>query len=103
MAFVANATAAIDAKSSYKTIIVICVIMSFLSIVVVGARLYLRRKSHCLEADNCMSFSSLLFAVAYSSLCIIRTYGLGLPLSLRLPENLIIYTRVNFAGRPIYQ
>lgn len=30
-------------------------------------------------------------------------YGLGLPLSLRPPENLIMYTRVNFAGRPIYQ
>lgn len=73
MVFVANATAEVDAKSSYKTIIVICVIMSIFSMIVVGARLHLRRRSHCLAADDWMSFSSLLFAVTYSSLCIIRT------------------------------
>ncbi|KAM3547538.1 hypothetical protein ARSEF4850_009959 [Beauveria asiatica] len=84
--------AQIDAKSSYKTIIVTCVIMSIVSIVVVGARLYLRRRSHCLEAYNCMSFSSLLFAAAYSSLCIIRTC----PAKSCAPQS-------TFAGRPIYQ
>lgn len=30
-------------------------------------------------------------------------YGLGLPVLDRPRENLIIYTRVNFSGRPIYQ
>lgn len=30
-------------------------------------------------------------------------YGLGLPVSLRPAQNLVVYTRVNFAGRPIYQ
>lgn len=30
-------------------------------------------------------------------------YGLGLPLALRPKESLVIYTKVNFAGRPIYQ
>ena len=30
-------------------------------------------------------------------------FGLGLPLALRPKENIIPYTRVNFAGRPIYQ
>jgi hypothetical protein len=30
-------------------------------------------------------------------------YGLGLPLKLRPPQDKIAYTRVNFAGRPIYQ
>lgn len=30
-------------------------------------------------------------------------YGLGLPLSLRPKRNLITYTRVNYAGRPVYQ
>ncbi|XWW94465.1 hypothetical protein V2A60_008764 [Cordyceps javanica] len=103
MVFVVNATEETDAKSSYRTIIVICVVTSIFSTVVVGARLQLRRRSHSLAADDWMSFSSLLFAVTYSSLCIIRTYGLGLPLSLRPPQNLLMYTRVNFAGRPIYQ
>jgi hypothetical protein len=30
-------------------------------------------------------------------------FGLGLPLALRPKENLIPYTRTNYAGRPIYQ
>lgn len=30
-------------------------------------------------------------------------YGLGLPVRTRPEENLVPYTRVNFAGRPIYQ
>lgn len=36
--------------------------------------------------------------------CAVETkYGLGLPVSLRPPQELVLYTRVNFAGRPIYQ
>lgn len=30
-------------------------------------------------------------------------YGLGLPVGSRPPENLDIYTKVNYAGRPFYQ
>lgn len=30
-------------------------------------------------------------------------YGLGLPLALRPKDDLVSYTRVNFAGRPFYQ
>jgi hypothetical protein len=38
------------------------------------------------------------------SICLLETkYGLGLPLKLRPEANLVTYTRVNFAGRPIYQ
>ncbi|KAM3477664.1 hypothetical protein MY8738_006315 [Beauveria namnaoensis] len=90
MAFVANATAEINAQSQYKIIITICLVMTSLS-VVIGTR--------------------LVFAGVYSVLCIIRTYhsitetkyGLGLPLALRPPQNIVTYLEVNYAGRPIYQ
>lgn len=35
--------------------------------------------------------------------CLETRYGLGLPLKLRPEANLITYTEVNYAGRPIYQ
>lgn len=73
MVFVAHASADVDAKSSYKAIIATCVVLSCASTAVVGVRLYLRRRSRCVAADDWMSFASLLFAVAYSILCIIRT------------------------------
>lgn len=51
-----------------------------------------------------MSALSMVFALAYSILCIVQTkYGLGLPIKLRPPPNVGPYSRVNFAGRPIYQ
>ncbi|KAM3446804.1 hypothetical protein NHJ6243_010207, partial [Beauveria neobassiana] len=58
-----------------------------------------------------MALLGLVFAGVYSVLCIIRTYhsitetkyGLGLPLALRPPQNIVTYLEVNYAGRPIYQ
>ncbi|KAM3555183.1 hypothetical protein MY1884_005717 [Beauveria asiatica] len=55
-----------------------------------------------------MALLGLVFAGVYSVLCIIRTYhktkyGLGLPLALRPPQNVVTYLEVNYAGRPIYQ
>ncbi|KAJ2981130.1 hypothetical protein NQ176_g2210 [Zarea fungicola] len=85
MAFVANATADIDAQSQYKTIITICIVMSTLSLFIVGARLGIRTMHSSTATDDWMSLLSLLFAIAYSAL------------------NLITYTRVNYAGRPVYQ
>ncbi|KAJ2979912.1 hypothetical protein NQ176_g2965 [Zarea fungicola] len=104
MVYVAHGSPEIDALSQYKTIIAICVVMSGLAIIIVGSRLYIRKTNNRIAADDWMSLLALIFAIAYSVLCIVQTkYGLGLPVAKRPPQNLIPYTRVNYAGRPIYQ
>ena len=51
-----------------------------------------------------MAALSMVFAFAYSALCIAQTrYSLGLPLATCPRENLITYIELNFAGRPIDQ
>ncbi|AEO69710.1 cbe84c1b-8afc-430f-a1ad-a8243fd95804 [Thermothielavioides terrestris] len=104
MGWVDNATPEIDAQSDWRTIVAICSVISAFSIAVVSTRLWIRHKNHGLAADDWMATLSMVFALAYSILCIVQTkYGLGLPLNLRPAANLIPYTRVNYAGRPIYQ
>ncbi|GJN71935.1 hypothetical protein PLICBS_006006 [Purpureocillium lilacinum] len=104
MGWVDNATPEVESLSQYPTIIAICVVLSILSITVVGARLWVRATARGLASDDWMAALSMVFALIYSILCIIQTkYGLGLPVKARPKANLIPYTRVNFAGRPIYQ
>ncbi|KAK3301753.1 uncharacterized protein B0T15DRAFT_544519 [Chaetomium strumarium] len=104
MVWVDNATPEVDAESQWRMIITICTVLSALSIAVVSMRLWIRHKNHGLASDDWMAAIAMVFALIYSILCIVQTkYGLGLPLSLRPPENLIPYTRTNYAGRPIYQ
>ncbi|KAF7555551.1 hypothetical protein G7Z17_g2066 [Cylindrodendrum hubeiense] len=104
MGWVLNATSEVNAQSQYPTIITICTLLSILSSAVVLARLYVRFRARGLAYDDSMSALSMVFAILYSALCIAQTrYGLGLSLALRPDANLLQYTRVNFAGRPIYQ
>ncbi|KAG9258351.1 uncharacterized protein F5Z01DRAFT_194163 [Emericellopsis atlantica] len=104
MGWVMNASAEVDAQSEYPKIIAITVLFSVVSAAGVIWRLFIRRKSRGLAHDDYMAALSMVFAFAYSALCIAQTrYGLGLPLAARPQENLITYTKLNFAGRPIYQ
>lgn len=104
MVWVANATPEVDAQSQWVTIMVVCLVLSVLSIATVCARLWVRGKGRGLGGDDYMSALSMVFALAYSILCIVQTkFGLGLPLKLRPKEDVGPYSRVNFAGRPIYQ
>lgn len=126
MVWVDNATPEVDAISEWRTIVAICTVLSAFSMGIVCARVWIRNKNHGLAADDWMSILSMVFALIYSILCIVRTctlltgilfgfisnigccssetkYGLGLPLLLRPKANLIPYTRSNYAGRPIYQ
>lgn len=104
MVWVDNATAEVDAISEWRTIVAICSVLSAFSIAIVMTRVWIRHKNHGLAADDWMAMLSMVFALIYSILCIVQTkYGLGLPLKLRPKENLIPYTRSNYAGRPIYQ
>ncbi|KAI8270039.1 Satratoxin biosynthesis SC1 cluster protein 4 [Colletotrichum sp. SAR11_239] len=104
MGWVLNATPEVEAISQWPTIIAICTVLSVLSVLIVGSRLYIRHTARGLASDDWMSLLSVVFALAYSGLTIGQTrYGLGLPIKLRPKANLIQYTRINFAGRPIYQ
>ncbi|KAI5467652.1 hypothetical protein BGZ63DRAFT_32648 [Mariannaea sp. PMI_226] len=104
MGWVLNTTEEVNAKSQYPLIISVCVVLSVLSITVVSTRLWVRYNARGLRSDDWWSALSMVFAIIYSALCIAQTrYGLGLPLLLRPKENLVVYTRVNYAGRPFYQ
>ncbi|KAL0932841.1 uncharacterized protein CTRU02_211804 [Colletotrichum truncatum] len=104
MGWVLNATSEVDAISQWPTIIAICTVLSVLSIAVVGSRLWIRNNARGLAPDDWVSVLSQVFALIYSGLTIGQTrYGLGLPIALRPKANLIKYTRINFAGRPVYQ
>lgn len=104
MGWVANATPNVEAESQWATILSVCVVLSVLSVATVCSRLWIRGNARGLAADDYMSALSMVFALAYSILCIAQTkYGLGLPVKLRPAKNIGPYSRVNFAGRPIYQ
>ncbi|KAK4039471.1 hypothetical protein C8A01DRAFT_36509 [Parachaetomium inaequale] len=104
MGWVDNASPEVDALSEWPKIIAICTVLSVFSIATVCTRLWIRHKNHGLAADDWMAILSMVFALIYSIMCIAQTkFGLGLPLAERPKANLIPYTRVNYAGRPIYQ
>ncbi|RBR26805.1 uncharacterized protein FIESC28_00386 [Fusarium coffeatum] len=104
MGWVLNASPEVDASSQYPTIIAITIVLTILSLSIVTTRLYIRWKARGMAGDDWMSGLSMLFALIYSCICIAQTrYGLGLPIPDRPKENLIPYTRINFAGRPFYQ
>ncbi|KAJ4138451.1 hypothetical protein NW768_002285 [Fusarium equiseti] len=104
MGWVLNASPEVDRSSQYPMIIAITIVLTILSLSIVTARLYIRWKARGMAGDDWMSGLSMLFALIYSCICIAQTrYGLGLPIPDRPKENLIPYTRINFAGRPFYQ
>ncbi|GKU04574.1 integral membrane protein [Fusarium langsethiae] len=104
MGWVLNASPEVERSSEYPKIIGITAVLTVLALSVVTARLYIRWKARGMAGDDWMSALSMVFALIYSCICIAQTrYGLGLPIPDRPKENLIPYTRINFAGRPFYQ
>ncbi|KAL2155728.1 hypothetical protein VTH82DRAFT_470 [Thermothelomyces myriococcoides] len=104
MGWVENATPEVNAISEWPKIMTICIVFSVVSTAIVCARIWIRFTNHGLAADDYMAVLSMVFAIAYAVMCIVQTkYGLGLPLALRPKESLVLYTRTNYAGRPIYQ
>ncbi|KAG8361304.1 hypothetical protein FVEN_g1074 [Fusarium venenatum] len=104
MGWVLNASPQVEQISEYPKIIGITVTLTVLALAIVTARLYIRWKARGMAGDDWMSALSMVFALVYSCICIAQTrYGLGLPIPDRPKENLVPYTRINFAGRPFYQ
>lgn len=72
MTWVQNATPEVDAQSEYPTIIAVCSVLSILSIATVSTRLWIRFSGYGLWADDWFSALSMIFALIYSILCIVR-------------------------------
>ncbi len=72
MVWVDNATPEVDARSEWRTIVTICTVLSAFSIAIVCSRLWIRQKNHGLAADDWMAALSMVFALIYSILCIVR-------------------------------
>jgi hypothetical protein len=72
MVWVENASPQVDAQSQYLSVIIICVVLSILSITVVSTRLCIRFRAHRLGADDYIAGLSMIFALVYSILCIVR-------------------------------
>lgn len=79
MTWVANASPELDAQSQWRTVVAVCVILSFVAGVIVGMRLWIRARTRGMAADDWMASLSLLFAVLYSIICIIRECGQSIP------------------------
>lgn len=72
MPWVANATPEVDAASQWRTIISVCTVLGVLAIIIAGMRVYVRAKARGMEADDWMATLSLVFAILYSIICIVR-------------------------------
>jgi hypothetical protein len=72
MGWVVNATEEVDRQSQYPVIVAVCIVLTLLSMVVVGARLWIRSKSRGLASDDHMALLSEVFVVAYAILTIVR-------------------------------
>jgi len=128
MGWVLNASPEVEAESQWRLILAVVLVVTLVSIITVCSRLWIRKEARGLAADDWMAAIAMAFAIIYSIICVVRKclqshdwtiplwtahtnfesltetrYGLGLPIKLRPKENLIPYTRWNFAGRPFYQ
>ncbi|KAJ5909206.1 hypothetical protein N7495_001888 [Penicillium taxi] len=104
MAWVYNATPAIEELSQYRLILAVCLSLTILMVSVVCLRLIVRVRASRLGAADYVMVVGMIFSIFYSGLCIAQSrYGLGLPLKMRPKANLETYTKLNYAGRPFYQ
>ena len=72
MTWVANATPEVDAASQWRTIITVCVVLGVAAAVIAGMRVWVRARARGMEADDWMALLSIIFATAYSVICILR-------------------------------
>lgn len=80
MGWVENATPEVNAISEWPKIMTICIVFSVVSTAIVCARIWIRFTNHGLAADDYMAVLSMVFAIAYAVMCIVRTLDIQLPL-----------------------
>ncbi|BAE63491.1 unnamed protein product [Aspergillus oryzae RIB40] len=131
MGWVHHAAPEVEAQSQYREILGVCLSLTVLMVITVSLRLGLRAHARRLGAadyvmfmsmalveaipltwsSSSASFTALFVSPVSISIKNIRPaltstesrYGLGLPLNLRPKQNLPIYKKLNYAGRPFYQ
>ena len=79
MGWVENVSDEVDRISEWRTIVIVCTVLSFCSFAIVCSRLWIRQKNHGLAGDDWMSILSMFFALLYSILCIVRTFNRDQP------------------------
>ena len=72
MPWVANATPEVDASSQWRTIVIVCIVLGVVAAVISGMRVWVRARARGMEADDWMAALSIVFATAYSVICIFR-------------------------------
>jgi hypothetical protein len=72
MVWVVNATEEVNSLSQYPVIVAVCIVLTVLSMVIVGGRLWIRSKSRGLAGDDHMALLSEVFVVLYAVLTIVR-------------------------------
>lgn len=72
MVWVKNATKEVNDQSQYPVIITVCIVLTVISMLVVGGRLWIRSKSRGLAGDDHMSLLSEVFVILYAVLTIVR-------------------------------
>ncbi|KAL8934310.1 MAG: hypothetical protein Q9216_005974 [Gyalolechia sp. 2 TL-2023] len=99
-----NGNEHLDEISEYRTILGVCIALPVLMTIIVAMRAYTRAKIlNSLGLDDWVIFFSAICAIIYAGLCIGQSrWGLGLPLQVRPEPNLNDYSKINFAGRPLY-
>lgn len=74
MGWVINATPEVEAISQWRDILAVCIVFSFFSVLIVSMRLWIRYKSRGFATDDIMAALSMVFALIYSILCVVRKY-----------------------------
>ncbi|THY71050.1 hypothetical protein D6C95_10290, partial [Aureobasidium pullulans] len=102
--WVENASAEIEHDSRYPMFICVCAVMVFLMTVAVALRAYnCAWGSRRVGVDDWATFVSAALTLVYTIVAIRQTrLGLGLAVALRPIENTDEFTRLNYAGRPVY-
>ncbi|KAB8074927.1 hypothetical protein BDV29DRAFT_190617 [Aspergillus leporis] len=97
MGWVYNVAPEVNIASDYPGILGVCFTFTFLMVIVVSLRFYVRFCARRMAADDYVMIVTMVTLIPETR------YGLGLPLRLRPKESLPQYTKINFAGRPFYQ
>lgn len=74
MPWVVNATPEVDAASNWRTIVTVCVVLGVVAMIIAGMRIHVRAKARGMEADDWMATLSIIFAIIYSIICIVREW-----------------------------
>lgn len=72
MTWIVNGTPEVDAESNYKTIVIVTLVLCILATGTSTLRVWVRARVRGMAADDWMAVLSVIFAIIYSIICIVR-------------------------------